>query len=220
MQTVQFRDRDDAARQLAPRLEAYAGQHALLLAIPRGGVPLGRILADALGADLDIVLVRKLGAPGQPELAVGAVEEGGWMHVAPHAIDAGATPAFLQAERERQLEVIRERRTRYAPGRSPIDPAGRRVILVDDGLATGETMIAALHAVRARGPAWLVCAVPVASREGAQRVQAHCDALICLWTPDRFDSVGEFYASFEQVDDNAVIAGLRGRRDPGAAPAT
>jgi predicted phosphoribosyltransferase len=208
-----FRDRHDAARQLAGALAAYAGRRALVLAVPRGAVPIGRVLADELDAELDIVLVRKLGAPGRPELAVGAVAESGWMHVAPHAAEVGATPAWLAAERERELERIRARRALYSAGRAALDPAGRIVIVVDDGLATGETLIASLHAVRARGPARLVCAVPVASPEGAARVAPLCDEFVCLATPAGFEAVGQYYESFEQVDDRTVIAEL------GAAPA-
>ena len=158
-----FDDREDAARQIAKRLAAYKGRNALVLAIPRGAVPMGRTLADALGAELDVVLVRKLGAPGNPELAVGAIDETGWAYVADYAGEVGADAAYLEREKEKQLATLRKRRAQYTPHRHPVDPAGRIAIVVDDGLATGATMMAALHAVRAKNPARLVCAVPVAS---------------------------------------------------------
>jgi len=167
-------------------------------------------VADALGGEFDVVLVRKLGAPGRPELAVGAVDEAGWTHVAPHAAAVGADAAYLDAERSRQLATIRERRARYTPLRPPIDPAGRVVIVLDDGLATGSTMIAALHGLRARGPARLVCAVPVAPPDTLRRVAADADGVVCLDSPPWFEAVGQFYDDFAQVGDDEVIAALAG----------
>jgi putative phosphoribosyl transferase len=204
-----FDDRDDAARQLAARLSAYKGKHALVLAIPRGAVPMGRTLADALGAELDVVLVRKLGAPGNPELAVGAIDETGWAYVADYADEVGADAAYLARERARQLETLRQRRATYTPQRHPVDPAGRIAIVVDDGLATGATMMAALHAVRAKNPARLVCAVPVASPDSLAKVKPHADELVCLDAPWGFHAVGQFYRRFPQVEDEQVLALLR-----------
>jgi Predicted phosphoribosyltransferases len=160
-----FDDRTDAARQLADALRKYRGTDPLVLAIPRGSVPMGRIVADALDGELDVVLVRKLQAPSSGELAVGSVDESGWTYVADYARDMGVDDEYLEEEKRVQLDVLKRRRALYTPWRRPIDPAGRVAIVIDDGLATGATMIAALHAVRSRKPAKLVCAVPVASRE-------------------------------------------------------
>jgi putative phosphoribosyl transferase len=204
-----FQDRADAARQLAATLVAYRDKHPLVLAIPRGAVPMGRILADELGGELDVVLVRKLRAPFSPEFAVGAIEESGWAHIADHAASAGADEAYLQTEKQTQLETLRARRKMYTPARAPLDPAGRTVIVVDDGLATGETMIAALHAVRSRKPSRLVCAVPVAAPDSLRRVAPCADEVVCLHTPANFHAVGQFYASFSQVEDEEAVALLK-----------
>jgi putative phosphoribosyl transferase len=201
-----FQDRADAARELAAALAAYRGKNPLVLAIPRGAVPMGRVLADELGGELDVVLVRKLRAPFSPELAVGAIEESGWAHIADHASSAGADEAHLQTERETQLEALRARRKMYTPARAPLDPAGRIAIVVDDGLATGETMIAALHAVRSRKPSRLVCAVPVAAPDSLRRVAPYADEVVCLHAPADFQAVGQFYATFSQIEDEEVVA--------------
>ena len=200
-----FRDRIDAARRLGEALRAYEGTKPVVLAIPRGAVPMGRVLAQRLGGQLDVVLVRKLGSPGSPEFAIGAVDESGWRYVAPYASQYGGDEAYLERECARQLEVMRERRKLYTPGHPPVDVAGRTAIVVDDGLATGATMLAALHAVRERRPARLVCAVPVASREALELVRPHADEVVCLDAPEWFGAVGQFYASFPQVEDEEVV---------------
>ena len=204
-----FRNRTDAAEQLARALHAYRGQHPLVLAIPRGAVPMGQLLAQRLGGELDVVLVRKLGAPGQPELAVGAMDESGWSYVAPYAAQLGADAAYLQAEKRRQLQTLRARRARYTPIRAPIDPAGRTVNVVDDGLATGATMVAALHSVRNHHPARLICAVPVASPEALEQVRPMVDEVVCLLAPIDFGAVGQYFDDFDQVEDDTVEALLR-----------
>lgn len=209
-----FADRNDAARQLAEALSHYRGRNPLVLAIPRGAVPIGLVLAERLQGELDLVLVRKLHAPGAPEFAVGAVDEAGWMYVAPHAESVGATGSYLAEQKGYQLEELQRRRRLYTPGHEMKDAAGRVVIVVDDGLATGATMIAALHAVRQRGPQKLVCAVPVASPEAVRLVGEHCDEVVCLEAPRRFAAVGQFYAAFPQLADEEVVQLLRQARQP------
>lgn len=209
-----FNDRLDAARQLATALERYRGDHPLVLAIPRGAVPMGRAIADLLGGDFDVVLVRKVGAPGNPEFALGAVDETGWTYVADYARDMGLDRTWIDTESRRQLEVLERRRELYSPGRTGIDPQGRVCIVVDDGLATGATMIAALHSVRARKPARLVCAVPVAARQSLEQVRALADDVVCLDVPHEFYAVGQFYRDFRAVEDDEVVRILQARATP------
>jgi putative phosphoribosyl transferase len=208
-EAMMFEDRAEAAERLATALAKWRSKNVLVAAIPRGAVPMGRIIAERLDGELDVVLTRKLHAPGNPEFAIGAVDETGWVYLAEYAGQTGATPEYVQEEVEAELETIRRRRAQYTPDRPPLDPRGRIVIVVDDGLATGATMIAALHAMRARRPARLICAVPVASREAAQKVRRDADEVVALHTPELFYAVGQFYRSFMQVDDAEVIALLR-----------
>ena len=204
-----FNDRNDAARQLAEELKQYRGQNPLVLAIPRGAVPMAKIIADELGGSFDVVLVRKLRAPYQPELAIGSIDESGWAYIADHAASTGASKDYIESEKQAQMETIRKRRNQYTPIRPPIDPAGRIVIVVDDGLATGSTMISALHSLRARNPAKLICAVPVAPPDTLKKVETMADEIICLETPEYFQAVGQFYRNFSQVEDDDVIEILR-----------
>lgn len=204
-----FLDRNDAARKLASALSHYRGKNPLVLAVPRGAVPMARLIADELGGEVDVVLVRKLRAPGNPEFALGAIDETGWAYLGDYVPMTGASDAYIEREKREQLDTIRKRRAQYTPIRPPIDPKGRIVIAVDDGLATGSTMIAALHCLRAKQPVKLVCAVPVAPPDTAGHVARYCDELVCLETPDNFYAVGQFYLDFPQVEDEEVIAILR-----------
>lgn len=201
-----FANRNQAADQLAAALEPYKGRNPLILAIPRGAVPMGQRLAKALGGELDVVLVRKLRAPFNPEFAIGSIDESGWTYIADYAESAGGTAAYLAQEKQAQLDTIRKRRAQYTPLRSPIDPTGRIVIVVDDGLATGATMISALHALRARQPAKLICAVPVAPPDTLEKIRSHADEVVCLEAPAFFQAVGQFYSEFPQIEDAEVEA--------------
>jgi predicted phosphoribosyltransferase len=202
---MMFHDRNEAAIRLVEQLKEYEGKNPLILAIPRGAVPMAKVIADKLGGDFDVVLVRKLRAPDYPELAIGSVDESGWTYIADHAASIGADSEYIEAERQRQMATIKQRRAQYTPVRPPIDPAGRIVIVIDDGLATGATMISALHGLRSRKPARLVCAIPVSPPETLRKIQSLADEVVCLDTPNNFRAVGQFYADFPQVEDDEVI---------------
>jgi putative phosphoribosyl transferase len=209
-----FDDRHDAAIRLSAELGKYRGLNPLVLGIPRGAVPMARVIAEKLAGEVDVALVRKLGAPGVPEYAIGAVDETGWSHVTAHAFSAGADATYLAQETRAQVEALRARRIAYAAIRPAADPQGRIVIIVDDGLATGATMIAALHALRERNPAKLTCAVPIAPADTIEEVSRYCDEMVCLEVPDNFHSVGQFYLRFEQVSDAEVVAALSSPHPP------
>jgi predicted phosphoribosyltransferase len=199
-----FENREDAANLLAVKLMQYRGRNPLILAIPRGAVPMGKILAEQLQGELDVVLVRKIGAPGNPEYAIGAVDESGWVYLTEAAEMMGVSHAYIEQEKRRQVEICKMRRKQYTPIKPPVDPAGRVVIVIDDGLATGATMIAALHAVRAKKPAELVCAVPVAASDSLEKIKPIADSVVCLMVPSFFMAVGQFYRNFSQVEDEEV----------------
>lgn len=205
---MKFRNREHAAELLVQRLRTkYKNTNPLVLGVPRGALPMAKIIADALGGELDVVLVHKLSHPEQAELAIGAIDEAGNAFVNSWAADLD--PHYLEAEKKRQLAVLRERRARYTPLRTPIDPQGRIVIVVDDGIATGSTMTAALRALKARNPKKLVGAVAVASPEAARAMLHECDAMICLNVPANFYAVGQFFDDFSQVTDDDVVAILK-----------
>ena len=207
-----FSDRIAAAEKLAEALADYRDKHPLILAIPRGAVPMAKVIAEQLNGEMDVVLVRKLRALGNPEFAIGSVDESGWVYLTDYAGQAGANQDYINQEVSIQLETIRQRRKQYTPMHPPIDPAGRIVIVIDDGLATGSTMIAALHALRNKKPAQLICAVPVAPPDTLRKLQDKADRMICLSSPDNFYAVGQFYVDFPQVTDDEVIACLSDSR--------
>lgn len=204
-----FRNREQAARLIAERLARYRGQRPLILAIPRGAVPMGRVIARALDGELDVVLVHKLGAPGQPELAIGAVDEFGSLLLDENARDLGVPDSYLDEEARAQLEMLRRRRRAYSPVRPPVSPAGRVTVVLDDGIATGASLLAALRAVRAQGPARLIAATAVSPPDTLRHIAAAADEVVCLHTPDVFFAVGEFFQDFSQVSDETVMAVLR-----------
>lgn len=205
---MRFVDRDQAARQLAEALASYEGQRPLVLGLPRGAVPMAAVIAGALDGDLDVALVRKLRAEHQPEFAIGAVDETGTVLEGPHVRASSAR--YLEQEIAEQREVLRRRRARYAQARPPVDPAGRLVILVDDGLATGATMRSAIGLMRARGARRVVVAVGVAPPDTLARLREDADDVVCLMAPRDFMAVGQFYDDFSEVSDEEVVAALAG----------
>ena len=206
-----FENRIEAAKLLGRRLAGYRGQRALVLAIPRGAVPMGNVVADALDGELDVVLVRKLRAPQNPELAIGSIDEVGTVYLDPHMRDLW-TDVYLEGEKQRQLQTLRQRREAYGRTDPPIDAGGRVVIVLDDGIATGSTMIAALRAVRARHPARVIAATAVASEETLQRIGREADEVVCLEVPELLYAIGAHFRDFSQVSDDEVVEVLKARR--------
>ena len=203
-----FENRRQAGELLARRLGAYAGRRdVVVLALPRGGVPVGAAVAEALGAPLDILLVRKLGVPGHEEYAMGAVADGGLCVLRPDVVEAlGIAPELIESMVRGKLREIARRAKLYRAGRRALPLRGRVVVLVDDGLATGATMLAAVHVLRQREPARVVVAVPVAAADSCRAVRAEVDETICLATPVPFYSVGQWYEHFGQTSDDEVVA--------------
>ena len=215
-----FNDRRDAGQRLAARLLRYGDENPVVLALPRGGVPVAFEVAAALHAPLDIVVVRKLGAPGQPELGIGAIVDGDH----PQAVlneevlrQLEVSQEYMQREVTRQLKEIRRRQQRYRRGRPATVVEGRTAIVVDDGLATGGSMRAALRGVRRANPKRLVLAVPVAPPDAVESLRPEVDDALCLLTPAFFGAVGNFYEDFSQTTDEEVIRLLDAARQRTAA---
>ena len=200
-----FKDRMDAARQLVEHLKKYQCQNPLVLAIPRGAVPMGAWIAQELKGQLDVVLVRKLRAPFQPEVAIGAVDETGLAYLSPYAATLCLDPQYVKDEIKLQMQTIKARRKHYSLTRAPLEVKGRVVIVVDDGLATGATMMSALKATRQKQPRHLVCAIPVASPDALAKIKPLADETVCLSAPEDFIAVAQFYRQFPQVDDEQVL---------------
>jgi putative phosphoribosyl transferase len=201
-----FADRREAGKELAARLEGYRGRHhVVVLALPRGGVPVAFEVAEALGAPLDIFVVRKLGMPGQPEFAIGAIASGGGVVLNDEAIRRHHVPkSQIDAVAREELVELQRREQAYRQGRPLIDLHGRTVILVDDGLATGSSMRAAVQAVRTFEPARVVVAVPVGASSTCEALAAITDETVCARTPEPFSAVGLWYRDFSQTTDEEV----------------
>lgn len=225
-----FADRREAGRRLAERLEPYAALRPVVLALPRGGAPVAFEVAQALDAPLDVLFVRKIGAPGHAELGIGAVVDGENPQVVinPQLEQlTGATPQYVEAEIRRQLEEIERRRKAYLGGREPTPVRDRSVLLIDDGIATGGTVRAALKGLKQAGAHPVVLAVPVAPPDILPVLRREADEVIALETPEPFMAVGLWYADFAQTTDEEVVSLLdaarrrarESERDAGASPA-
>jgi putative phosphoribosyl transferase len=212
---IRFRDRAEAGQLLAAELQRYADKQPVVLALPRGGVPVGYEIAKRLDAPLDVWMVRKVGVPWHPELGVGAVAEGGYVYLAP---DTMAQVGLGEDEVSRVVEAktaeVEDRVRRFRGGRPRTPLRGRTIILVDDGIATGGTMRAAIAAIKAEGPRKLVLAVPVADEDLLESLATEVDDLICLLTPPRLYAIGVWYEDFQQVTDEEVIRLLELSRQP------
>lgn len=207
-----FQDRTDAGRQLATALLKYKGQHPVILALPRGGVPVAAEVADALDAPVDLVLVRKIGVPTQPELAMGAVTDGGEPAVVRNndIIElCGISAQEFDAVCQEELAEIERRRKRYIGDRDRTKVNEQVAMIVDDGIATGATTLAAIRAVRSQKPRELILAVPVAPLDTIKKLNPEVDAIVCLETPEELGAIGYFYRDFHQVSDEEVVATLR-----------
>lgn len=201
-----FKDRYDAGRRLAEALKSYAGhQDVIVLALPRGGVPVGYEVAKALGADLDVLIVRKLGVPGQPELAMGAIASGGALYLNEEIVSlAGVSPRDIKVVLEKERQELARREELYRGLHPTLQIKGRTVILVDDGIATGASMHVAIMALRSSKPSRIIVAVPVCPVDAAERFRALADAFVSVLTPVPFGAVGQFYEWFDQTSDEEV----------------
>jgi len=204
-----FGNRQEAGRLLAAELADLKPGKPVILALPRGGVPVAAEIARALEAPLDLVMVRKIGAPMQAELAVGAVVDGDTHEIVLNEDIVrllGVSERYIEMECNKELQEIERRREKYLGGRPRVDVAGRVAVIVDDGIATGSTMRAALRATRRRKPSWLIVAVPVAPPETVEELRAEADEIRCLLTPEGLGAIGLYYRDFSQVSDSEVKA--------------
>lgn len=214
-----FADRREAGRLLARELEAHRASRPVVLGIPRGGVVIAAEIAAGLDADIDIVLSRKIGAPQNPELAIGAISEDGQLFLDERVrTRLGVPESYVEQQRLVQLEEIARRIGRYRTVRPKVPLRGRAVILADDGLATGSTMQAALWAVKREQPARIIVAVPVGAPDSIESIAANADELLCLRAPEDFGAVGGFYRVFDQTEDSEVVEILAGRLGASALP--
>lgn len=220
MYDLMFENREDAARRLAERLPDADYGDALVLGIPRGGAITGATLARIIGADFDVVLSRKLRAEWQTELAIGAVGEDGHVVLDESTVAAtGSSEAYIDEETERQIDEIQRRSELFRAARPAAPMNGRTVIVTDDGIATGSTMLAALDLVRDKNAREVIAAIPVMPPDRVQIVAARCDRLVCVMTPPHFRAVGQFYADFTAVSDDEVVRVLRAFASGGSAGA-
>lgn len=206
--TTRFADRVDAGRKLATAVKKIALEQPVVYALPRGGVPVAAEVAAAVGAPLDLVLVRKIGAPAQPELAVGAVVDGTDPVLLVNreiAADTGADAAYIARMKAQALSEIERRRAAYLRGRAPLSPVDHDAILVDDGVATGASMLAAVRAMKQRGAHRVIVATPLAPPDTVERLESEADLVVCLARPDWFPGISAFYEDFHQLEDREVV---------------
>lgn len=219
---MRFRDREEAGRLLAERLREFAGEAPVVLALPRGGVAVGYEVARAMGAPLDVMIVRKLGVPWHPELGMGALAEGGALYLNQEVLDsADLSPDEMRQVIVEETRELERRVQRYRGGRPLVDLTGRTVILVDDGLATGGTARAAVRALRGFGARSIILAVPVAAAETAESIREEVDTLVCVQEPTNLWAIGTWYEDFHQMTDEEVMVLLdQASRNMGAQPAS
>ena len=220
MNNILFADREDAGKQLAAKLLRFKDKDPVVLALPRGGIPIGLEVSAALNAPLDLILVRKIGTPGQPELAVGAVVDGPRPELVINRDVkrlAGIPDDYIEREKQRQLREIERRRKLWLGERARVPIKGKTALVVDDGIATGATVRAALHAVRRSKPARLILAAPVAPPETVNSLRGDADEIVCLAMPDRFWAISMFYGRFPQIADDEVTMLMKRAADQAPA---